>query len=727
MPVLSIDIEARLAKFQDGLDRVARDAGRTANSIDRAFSGLKSTLGALAGLAIGGSIVSQLKIAVEELAALNDGATQAGVSVESLSSLLNTLAPTGIGLQEIVDLAGKLTKAMGQAEVETSKQARAFKALGISIKDSAGNLRNADDVLTDVARALSRYSDDANKVAIAQALLGESGARYLPILGDIASRSRAAATVTADQARAADDLADQIGELNQQFTIFKQGLASAVIPTIVRLIEQFNAGIEAAGGFGQAIVRYGLRLPKDPGSELQRLRERREQVTAELNRLESGGGIIPRFSRGLANLDVGKDAAAGLRQELEQINRDVGYFQTLERQLTDSRQEIYDPRDRAGRVAGARPSAPQTGAGTGSGSSRGRALSQTAREFEDFESRVNAAVARLLQDAPIVKARELEAVIGRLNGLFQQGLDGDVYAGALETALTGLVQNGVDASDVLQVLDRAFFELGLSAEAYDKIQKEIFRTTATAGADGSAGLRDLADRWRDAIDPMRQYARELEEIRRLESGGLLAPEDAARARGVVQDRANQELLGTTDQTEALTDAAEELGMTFSSAFEDAIVEGKGLRDLLTALEQDILRIVTRRLVTEPLANAISGIGSTLLGDLFGGGKAAPISVSIPTYVKANGGIITEFGEVPLRKYAVGGVARSPQAAIFGEGSTPEAYVPLPDGRTIPVTMQGGAGDVNITVMANDVESFRRSEAQIKSRVAGWSAGAGRFR
>ena len=726
MPVLSIDIEARLAKFQDGLDRVARDAGRTANSIDRAFSGLKSTLGALAGLAIGGSIVAQLKIAVDELAALNDGATQAGVSVESLSSLLNTLAPTGVGLQEIVDLAGKLTKAMGQAEVETSKQARAFKALGVEIRDSFGNLRNADDVLTDVARALSKYSDDANKVAIAQALLEESGARYLPILGDIASRSRAAATVTADQARAADDLADQIGELNQQFTIFKQGLASAVIPTIVRLIEQFNAGIEAAGGFGQAIVRYGLRLPKAPGTELSELRERRTLLQEEL-RLAEQAQQVPQIGRRFGNLFTQRRTSDELRTEIEQVNRDIRYFQTLERQLTDTRQEIYDPRDRAGRVAGTRPSAPPAGTGTGSGSSRGRALSQTAREFEDFESRVNASVARLLQDAPIVKARELEAVIGRLNGLFQQGLDGDVYAGALETALTGLVQNGVDASDALQVLDRAFFELGLSAEAYDKIQKEIFRTTATAGGDGAAGLRDLADRWRDAIDPMRQYARELEEIRRLESGGLLAPEDAARARGVVQDRANQELLGTTDQTEALTDAAKELGMTFSSAFEDAIVEGRGLRDLLTALEQDILRIVTRRLVTEPLANAISGIGSTLLGDLFGGGKAAPISVSIPTYRKANGGIITEFGEVPLRKYAVGGVARSPQAAIFGEGSTPEAYVPLPDGRTIPVTMQGGAGDVNITVMANDVESFRRSEAQIKSRVAGWSAGAGRFR
>lgn len=715
MPTLSIDIEARLAQFQDGLNKVARDAGRTANSIDRAFSGLRSTLGALAGLAIGGSVVAQLKQAIDELAALNDGATQAGVSVESLSSLLNTLAPTGVGLEKIVEIAGKITKSMGQAETETSAQAKAFAALGIAIKDAQGNLRNADDILIDLSKALAQYKDDANKVAIAQALLGKTGAEYLPILGDLATRGRAAASVTKEQAQAADDLADSIGDLNRQFTVFKQGLASAVIPTLLKLIEQFNAGIEAAGGFSNALTRYGLRIPKAPSSELADLRDRRKELQAELEMLEAPEKSFR--ARGAALRGRTPDV---VRSELAQLEKDVQYFQVLERQLTESRQEVYDPRDRAARSAQNKPSAP---GGFNAPNKPTGALKEAARQFEDFEARVNAAVARLIQDAPIVKARELEAVIGRLNDLFRQGLDGDVYAGALETALTGLVQNGVDASDALQVLDRAFFELGLSAEAYDKIQKAIFRTTATAGEDGAAGLRDLADRWRDAIDPMREYARQIAEINRLEgvSGGL-TPEQAARARAVVQSRANQELAGTADQTEALTDAAKDLGLTFSSAFEDAIVSGKGLRDVLSGLEQDILRIITRKLVTEPLANAISAIGMSLLG-----GPSAPITASIPTYVKANGGIITEFGEVPLRKYAVGGVARSPQAAIFGEGSTPEAYVPLPDGRTIPVTMQGGSGDVNITVVASDVESFRRSEGQIKARVAGWSAGAGRFR
>jgi hypothetical protein len=59
-----------------------------------------------------------------------------------------------------------------------------------------------------------------------------------------------------------------------------------------------------------------------------------------------------------------------------------------------------------------------------------------------------------------------------------------------------------------------------------------------------------------------------------------------------------------------------------------------------------------------------------------------------------GGIMTPQGAVELRRYASGGIARRPQLALYGEGSMSEAFVPLPDGRSIPVTMKGGGGEVN---------------------------------
>jgi hypothetical protein len=72
---------------------------------------------------------------------------------------------------------------------------------------------------------------------------------------------------------------------------------------------------------------------------------------------------------------------------------------------------------------------------------------------------------------------------------------------------------------------------------------------------------------------------------------------------------------------------------------------------------------------------------------------------------AGGGIMTQYGELPLRHYQGGGMATSPQVAVFGEGATPEAYVPVPSGR-IPVEIKTPANsnvrpvNVTINVMGN---------------------------
>lgn len=77
----------------------------------------------------------------------------------------------------------------------------------------------------------------------------------------------------------------------------------------------------------------------------------------------------------------------------------------------------------------------------------------------------------------------------------------------------------------------------------------------------------------------------------------------------------------TDAERRAKEAAQDLGFTFSSAFEDAIVGGKELSEILKGLEQDIARIVIRKAITEPLA---AGITAALP---FGGKRAAGGPVS----------------------------------------------------------------------------------------------------
>ena len=105
-----------------------------------------------------------------------------------------------------------------------------------------------------------------------------------------------------------------------------------------------------------------------------------------------------------------------------------------------------------------------------------------------------------------------------------------------------------------------------------------------------------------------------------------------------------------------------------------------------------------QVVAAAASEASKGIGGFISG-LFGRG-AAPGSAAPPQVAAgfdmsmvgfANGGVMPGAGPMPLRRYAGGGVADSPQLAMYGEGSRPEAFVPLPDGRSIPVTMNGGGG------------------------------------
>ena len=83
--------------------------------------------------------------------------------------------------------------------------------------------------------------------------------------------------------------------------------------------------------------------------------------------------------------------------------------------------------------------------------------------------------------------------------------------------------------------------------------------------------------------------------------------------------------------------------------------------------------------------------------------------------------MTANGPLDLKKYAAGGIANSPQLAMFGEGSRPEAYVPLPDGRSIPVTMRGNGQGANITVnvdaRGSSVEGDQAGGGQLARAVA----------
>ncbi|HIA2701019.1 TPA: tape measure protein [Escherichia coli] len=149
--------------------------------------------------------------------------------------------------------------------------------------------------------------------------------------------------------------------------------------------------------------------------------------------------------------------------------------------------------------------------------------------------------------------------------------------------------------------------------------------------------------------------------------------------------------------------------------------------------------VASGLVSVWAGGGFDGLMSGSSGSTFGfnnlTSSAADGTNGIPAIPKfANGGIFGKDGVIPLRAYQKGGIANSPQLALFGEGDMNEAYVPLPDGRTIPVTlstdgMSGGGNvlspvsiEINVhsdgsTTESGDTESIWNNAAQRMKAIA----------
>jgi hypothetical protein len=121
-----------------------------------------------------------------------------------------------------------------------------------------------------------------------------------------------------------------------------------------------------------------------------------------------------------------------------------------------------------------------------------------------------------------------------------------------------------------------------------------------------------------------------------------------------------------------------------------------MRGLIDSVVADFARIAIRQTITGPLADVMFG-GGRKAGDAGLVGRAFGWITSL----FGGGGIMTSHGPMPLRTYASGGIASSPQLALFGEGSTPEAYVPVPNGR-IPVTLRGGGSSSGIGSIATNI-------------------------
>jgi hypothetical protein len=321
LATLSIDLIAKLAEFQAGMDKASRIAEKSAAQIEARFERMKAVAVGV-GAALGGAIsvagLSQLfRATVDGLDKLNDLADATGATVENLSALEDIAARTGTSVDTVGDALIKLNKSLTTAQ-PGNEMAAAFKAIGLSAED----LKRLDpaEALRKVALALSGYADDGNKARLVQEIFGKSMREVAPLLNDLARAGGLNAKVTREQAEAAEQFNHQLAAFAKNSEDSKRAIVSDLLPSLNAFIREVNLAKTAYGSLLRAI--WDNTGPMTSGSTTERI--------------ASAVDEIARIRTTIANADAGRtkplfsDQRKSLEDDIRLLEKRANFLRAMQ-------------------------------------------------------------------------------------------------------------------------------------------------------------------------------------------------------------------------------------------------------------------------------------------------------------------------------------------------------------------------------------------------------------
>lgn len=259
---LIIDMAADVAQLKSDMSTATAVVESAGAAIERAATAAKTALIGLAAAFGPAAFVEMIGATIEATAQLDLMSQKTGASVEALSGLRAVAKLTGTDMESVAQGIGKLDKAMLDAATTGGKTKSAFDAIGVAFKDTAGNLRNVDDVMLDVAVKFSGMQSSAEKTALAQILLGKAGKELIPVLNELGAAGEYQTKVTAEQAAIAEDFEKTLVRLGAGGREMKQIFASEITPALdilaKTLLDVLNQGDGLFSGIKTWMQEGGL-------------------------------------------------------------------------------------------------------------------------------------------------------------------------------------------------------------------------------------------------------------------------------------------------------------------------------------------------------------------------------------------------------------------------------------------------------------------------------------
>jgi lambda family phage tail tape measure protein len=673
----------RLGNSLQGLQGQAKNAALGFNNLKGAVAGFGA---AIAGSAIVAGLGAIVKKSIDAGGELDDLRQKTGVSASALFAIGNAAKVADVDLGTLGKGLNKLNINLVKAAEGNEDLARKFQSLGVNVKDANGEIVPADKALKQIADRFADMPDGAKKAELAVALFGKAGADLIPLLNQGAKsleqfKSKLTPKEFEEFTARSDEFGESLTGLSVKTGTFSLELTDALLPALQSILEVFSDLFDTKQDWTALfdVIKVGLRAVATVIYAMIKLVD--QLIKAVVYSVDAIGKALKGDFEG-----AGRAIKQGFGAGLEQAKRDFAQIQKL---WTD---------------------APSPGTGQRSGG-RGMALDTSAADT---------AAAAAAKKA----ATEQERAAQRYNDGLKGAIDlaGDLNKQIRDIKLT---TESVGASPVQKILNELQASLNAIQDEQETLFKKADEFTNKTGiqfeglrnkikALGAAKVELANETYQQDFAEL--YASQGEAIDKA-TESVYENARALQYNNDIMGGLKDGLSGYIEQIGTMRDALSSLGQQAFKGIEDALVSlvttgTANFREFAVSILQETSRMIIQQLVLKSIMQAIGAIGGGGGGFLAGGGGGFtqfnasgvdfnPVAFS-GTKLFANGGIMTGDGPLPLNKYASGGIANSPQLAMFGEGSTPEAYVPLPDGRRIPVAMQGGGGGsttVNVSVDA----------------------------
>jgi hypothetical protein len=732
-------VQTAQQQFERSLTAIRAQTDRTSaafNTLGAAASSLRTAFAPLAAALSIGGLIGMTRSALNAAGGLGELAEQAGVSVEGLQILRFAAVQAGISNQQLETGLQRLTRTLGDAGEGSQEALSAFARLGVSIRDSEGRLRTAEQVLPEIAEALSRIQDPATRAAAAVDLFGRGGQALLPILSQGAEglrraeqQARSFGAVLAEELSArADSAGDALAVLNQQIAVLQQRFAAGLAPTIlegIRLLQEGLRGLNtlldnpslrnlllggaaggtvlgsaAAGGVlgarlgsflgpwgaaiggaagaiagGTAGAMGGARILQETTTALQDAERNLANLQRRLDELTARG---PAFQNDAASTARWQEAVSRLEGQVAQARAEV---QRLSAAAEEAARTFDRVAEAAAKVNQAVKGTSDTRSGSGvNGLPVGRSSSTpVARSDGRAAAPQLRSYIQSLQDA--VRLAEAEAVVANegniARAVARSLIEAETRARADHAArLRTSAELTAAERNEIEAAARTRAELAEQEQRLNRLRAEGERVT------------------QQVATAQERMAAELANLNELLAAGVISQE--------AYNRAAQQL---KDEISGVAEVAFQLEKALGAAFADAIAEGRSFSEVLKGLERDLLRIGTQL--------AFRQLISGLFGDSSGGGSGGLFTSAARFITGIFGGFRAGGGPVdPSRYYVVG-------------ERGPELFRPATAGVIEPDLTSGRSGVVVHFHGIRDMDGFRQSQAAVAGTLARAVRGAAR--